>query len=919
MKLFGILLLALWISLESDAQFEAKNWVFNSHLLFQFSEDSLINIENKNITSGWTNFITQQSATCVSDSVGNLLFMATYHGIYDANCDSVPNGVLNGNIDLTQMVIVPRPMHPMNYYVLYPGTGADGKIRYSEVDMNLNNGMGAVIAGQDNVILNSFYNDLFYRITAVRHSNGRDVWVVSHRYNSNQYTSFLVTKDGIKSNPVISSVGLIIQEPAGGNNAWNSAVNGMIKISPDGRRIAWTSKGMHKIQIADFDTETGVVSNPVFISDEWPFYIDFSQDGNMLYVGSRGAVSVPNDTSHVTQINLIAGTNTQIINSAFRLDPYGPDYTGQSKVLQLGMDGKIYVGNASQPNGLTRHGVIESPSLPGISSNYNKYKYNLAPIGQYQIYDMPNFMVSYLDKNVFATTPCFGDTSMIYTLNRQLFDSIRWEINDPITGLHVFYNQDTIYHLFSQPGKYNVHCYRYQGQFVDDFIKKVQVLPYVQSSLQDTSICGGLPFQFSFGNSNLDVEWYYKSTYSTVFQLIDSGQTISVNQSGYYFPKVDYWSVCGNPIDTVFVDFVNINLNIAPDTLSGNCLGNYYSIIPSMNYSDVQYYIWNTGSFNIHFHPLISGLYTFFASGYGCEDEDSVFVIYDEPLQLNLGEDILTCNDSILLEAGINSGSFLWLPHNETTPQIVINQTDTFILQVTNGCGTYSDSIYIEILETPEIPNLPDTSVCEGDSILIQLPEFSAEYLWSTGDTVQNLTFSEDSYYAITVSNYCGTVSDGFNLTLDHELYLNLPDTLWLVAGDSILLASPASANYYYWSNGETSESIWVSDTGIVVLTAGNTCGEYVDSSLVIQTISIQSVESNEAFSNYPNPASTILYLRISSQAIFGSEFLMYSMDGKVILSGTIRDQLSEIDVNSLPKGIYFLAVSGEFTKIIVM
>jgi hypothetical protein len=161
---------------------------------------------------------------------------------------------------------------------------------------------------------------------------------------------FLVTKNGINNTPVISGVGLIIQEPAGGNDSWNSARNGMIKISPDGRRIAWTSKGMHKIQVANFNTETGVITNPIIIMMNGLILLN-SLKMEICCILLLVTPLVKIDTVHITQINLIAGTYAQIVNSAFRLDPYGPDYVSQTKVIQLGIDGKIYATNAASQNG----------------------------------------------------------------------------------------------------------------------------------------------------------------------------------------------------------------------------------------------------------------------------------------------------------------------------------------------------------------------------------------------------------------------------------------------------------------------------------------------------------------------------------------------------------------------------------------
>jgi hypothetical protein len=91
------------------------------------------------------------------------------------------------------------------------------------------------------------------KVTAVKHCNNRDIWVLAHGTLSNTYYAFLVTTAGIITTPVISNTGIVLP-------GTDSATLGYLKASPDGKRLAaanWTVNA----EVSDFDNRTGVVSN----------------------------------------------------------------------------------------------------------------------------------------------------------------------------------------------------------------------------------------------------------------------------------------------------------------------------------------------------------------------------------------------------------------------------------------------------------------------------------------------------------------------------------------------------------------------------------------------------------------------------------------------------------------------------------
>ena len=62
----------------------------------------------------------------------------------------------------------------------------------------------------------------------------------------------------------------------------------------------------------------------------------------------------------------------------------------------------------------------------------------------------------------------------------------------------------------------------------------------------------------------------------------------------------------------------------------------------------------------------------------------------------------------------------------------------------------------------------------------------------------------------------------------------------------------------------------------------------------------------------YPNPTNGVLTVHHSAFRIHHSEFQIANLMGQTLLTGQITAENQQIDVSSLPQGMYFITFAGE-------
>jgi hypothetical protein len=361
------------------AQRQGNIWYFAGNNGIDFNSGTPVLLTNGQIPIG-----NIEGTATISDSSGNLLFYATAEKIWNKNNQPMQNGTgLLGGESATQGVyIVPLPSSDSVFYVFTLDEMQNcfqNGLRYSVVNMCLDNGLGAVEYTYKNIFLLDSAGE---KMAATYHSNGTDIWLIVHKYFSDAFYAYLITSSGI-ANTVISHVGSY--HPADSTTDCWQAI-GQMKISPDGNKLALVDGNASTQSIAelfDFDNNTGIISNVINLQPDSSFQyygISFSPDNKKLYITSQ--------SQKVVQYDLSSGIASDIVASKIVIYNSNVYPSG----LQLGPDGRIYV----VINAYNYLDVISYPNNPGIACGYVSHGFNLNSILPLSL---PNFIDSYQYQN----------------------------------------------------------------------------------------------------------------------------------------------------------------------------------------------------------------------------------------------------------------------------------------------------------------------------------------------------------------------------------------------------------------------------------------------------------------------------------------------------------------------------------------
>ncbi len=398
------------------AQQQAAIWYFGENAGLDFRSGAPVPL-----TNGALN--TREGCSTISDFNGNLLFYTDGITVWNRNHAPMPNGNgLMGNPSSTQSgLIVPTPGNANQFYVFTAGALEFGThdVRYSIVDLTLNGGLGDVV--QKNTFL---FDPSAEKLTAVKHANGTDIWLLTRRSLGNRFYAYRITPAGLTA-PIISNLGVML------SNGPESV--GYFKVSPDGTKAALVYSGL-EVELLDFDTATGQFSNVREIGDGdlFGYYgVEFSPSGRFVYVTNLDGDLFQYDTLAAD----VKGSRIQL-----------PSNATLHGALQLAIDGKIYISDGNVPT----LSVIEDPDVLGIGCNVNYNAISLA--GRNAKFGLPPFIQSYFLVSFTAQHFCLGDVTQFNINASEPIISILWDFGDGNTS-----TVENATHTYATPGDYTVN------------------------------------------------------------------------------------------------------------------------------------------------------------------------------------------------------------------------------------------------------------------------------------------------------------------------------------------------------------------------------------------------------------------------------------------------------------------------------
>ena len=411
-------ILALMLLLLSQGVYaqskEGNNWYFGAQGRMTWNTVQTKVDNGKTLTGlptplGGTSAMNSQLAGVfgMSDRDGNLLFYSDGVTVWNKNHQVMQNGsgMFGHNSSMQSGIVIPYPGQPDKYIAIsislnyvYSGIPSD-RLAYSVIDMSLDNGLGAVIEGEKNILMRGAKAKgvLGESVSAVRHSNGVDYWIVAPGKGDGENSCLNVWK--VTSSGV--DIACVDSYPLAANTHPYARTNGPLRFSSDGKCWAWAECGTNTQSVyspwfhfGEFNSSTGTF--PTIKAMDLGYIgvgAEFSPSNDILYLSEAVLLGVQPHIFAYKFADLLAASNppTGVVRQVHPL-PLG----NRLGTLQLAPDGRIYsaIALTSDFTVIDDPDSFENATLHILSGLMDGFSLGIG---------LPNFL-----SHIFAPTPDEG-------------------------------------------------------------------------------------------------------------------------------------------------------------------------------------------------------------------------------------------------------------------------------------------------------------------------------------------------------------------------------------------------------------------------------------------------------------------------------------------------------------------------------
>ncbi len=302
---------------------------------------------------------------------GELVLIANHEAIYNSDLEIIENGdnIFGSNSTSQGTLILPHPCQCNKYYIIYndvanfeiPGVEYEKDLFYSLVDMNENDGQGAVIE-KNRLIAENMAEGM---VAVPNDKSG--YWLITHELSSNKYVIHGIDHEGVK--PFHSSFYT--------SNYINQVGRGSFSASKAGDFIAYCeSYSGSFIELLQFRQDIGEIVQSNTLTTKLNNNIEFSPYSIEL--------SPNNSRLYATSKELLVQYDLLLDEHKILFDSDTSDVIRGFNSLQLGPDDRIYVNQYAwdypeekDSSCVQVHGLIEDPDSLFLRCNYDPYRFEL--------------------------------------------------------------------------------------------------------------------------------------------------------------------------------------------------------------------------------------------------------------------------------------------------------------------------------------------------------------------------------------------------------------------------------------------------------------------------------------------------------------------------------------------------------------
>jgi gliding motility-associated-like protein len=731
---------------------------------------------------------TWEGCATMCDDRGNLLFYTDGISVWNKQHALIPNATnLGADSSTTQAAtVLPMPGNPSLYYIFSVDyESRQGGVQYAILDMNAAGGLGAVLSKNNRLVTRSTE-----KFTTVKHCNGKDFWLITHGWDTNEFMAFLLSFNGVSLTPVISRAGMTDTQ---------NAVRGLgyLKASPDDKRLAQGLWRANTFEIFDFNNATGVVSNPITLTDPdfaGAYGVEFSPSGRFLYAATAFS-------GNVYQFDLQRNTTSNaLITSKLLVGKITTRESFKLGALQMAPNGKIYMAINKQ----TYLGVIENPEVPGTGSNFRQNGIALA--GRVSGLGLPNMPAYVFDVKPTVTLAVrkknpkdCNDQSLLASTNAEK-PIFQWFLEKQLVST----GSDSSYKP-TLAGRYSVRVIENLPCSADTcHSESVEVKVLKTELLADTIACGKSRISVK---TNGFVKWVGASvTDQNRFQqdsITVLGNTSAEYKTLTYPSRTDSSCFVENKVTVPFSTFGKFTYAPQP---APTCEDSILLKITGVDYDRIT---WTGPGNSFATAPNLvakkSGIYTvqLANSTTGCKAQDKVNVQLlsrplppfikgpaavcsnDKPIDLTaVGNEIRWFSD-VQLSQLIGTGNTLSVPLNAAkSGEISVYATQ----KIADGCVSKSEHFSFKVNPAPPtLPTQAKISHCfETASVQpLKVPEVSGwSYAWYEvgnqavlGNSSELNVTKEGTYFIKTISRENCTATDTLIVIAKCNTLLFVPDS----------------------------------------------------------------------------------------------------------------------------------------------
>lgn len=428
-KLLTLLLVSICCSFSSYAQNEASNWYFGNELGLNVSNPNPI-VLTGGLTGTGSGSELQEGTSVLSDKNGVLLFYTDGVSVYDGST-TIATDLAGGHSSSQAALIVPKPKHPELYYIFtsddFQDTLKKG-VCYSTINV-----CSKTLEEKNIQIVPNGVE----KLTACRHANGKDYWVVSHDYGNTFYV-FLVDETGVHPHAP-QTIGSDHSIPSLHPGDLPVSAQGCMKLSPDGQLlgVAVGNRTDTYVELFEFDNLSGQLSHPFKFQPESSgalrnyYGIEFDNTSSFLYISdTQGKIWKYNALSAAIDTTVFITSKTLIKEAAIGTG-FGP--------LQLTPSGEIY--------------VVNDPSVIGSIDNNSVFHDSVVVFTEPKAlyWSLPNFVAgfNYNKEDIVCTTSIEeipgnsinGNTEfLVYTITGQLLGNSNYTLQGFTPGIYILHD-----------------------------------------------------------------------------------------------------------------------------------------------------------------------------------------------------------------------------------------------------------------------------------------------------------------------------------------------------------------------------------------------------------------------------------------------------------------------------------------------